>query len=98
MNKPSDEAVKAAREIATKYERITRWTERGFQEQLSRMVTDIATIIDTAIDAAKREQREASCWHCGVVLEAVARPRCEGCPPECDAEDCDELGCAIRKG
>ena len=33
------------------------------------------------------------CWHCGVVLAYVPKPRCEDCPDECDVENCDEMGC-----
>lgn len=33
------------------------------------------------------------CWHCHVVLAEPLRPRCERCPDECDAENCDEPGC-----
>lgn len=40
----------------------------------------------------KRDRKE-SCWHCGVVLVGDNRPRCYLCPPECDGEGCDEMGC-----
>lgn len=36
---------------------------------------------------------EAHCWHCGVAVVGVPRPRCEGCPAECDVENCDAFGC-----
>jgi hypothetical protein len=34
-----------------------------------------------------------SCWHCGVLLAHVSKPRCEPCPDECDIEGCDAFGC-----
>lgn len=44
----------------------------------------------------KGELIEPSCWHCGVVLTGVPKPRCEDCPTECDVINCDALGCADK--
>lgn len=37
------------------------------------------------------------CWHCGIVLYETDRPRCEGCPAECDEDDCDQMGCVQER-
>ena len=44
-------------------------------------------------EETKVQCNEQVCWHCGVVLAYVSKPRCEDCPDECDEEKCDEMSC-----
>lgn len=48
-----------------------------------------------ALDAAEaKAQRLQSFWHCKVsLMPDDFAPRCEGCPDECDADDCEQEGC-----
>lgn len=59
---------------------------------------DAAVNIDALLSELQSQLAQATqerdmCWHCGIVLINVPKPRCEGCPDECDVVNCDAIGC-----
>lgn len=82
VNKSIEDEVRAI------VNRITR-------EVPSHEVPAMGELEDEAVAALMRlmEQADTRCWHCGLMLIGVARPRCEQCPAECDVEGCDRPGC-----
>jgi hypothetical protein len=86
-----DAALRTAKEIC----KNVGWGEGSMEEILN----EISTIILRNATRADlpRATADDSCWHCGVILAGVSKPRCESCPDECDVEDCDALGCATPR-
>lgn len=80
----------AAKEVVNELLNVPRFI-RNPESTIIEIENAVAAIISRHFSVQPVE--EQSCWHCGVVLAGVVKPRCEDCPDECDTEGCDAMGC-----